>query len=751
LAAYYLVKAGLRAPTATNEPPSDAEIQSTVRPPKRRAEPIPTTKTAADTTQAGRRSLPSEKAPEKLAAEGSSPAPLPEGMPHEAPAPSGEITFMRGKLKSCAAVWKMTIVNQLVLSWVLQGFPLLWSTGPPPQPFWGMNHQSARDHSDFVTSTIRDLLRAGTITRQDSRPFMTCPLGVVEQKDKLRLIWDGREVNKHLHVPEFRYESLRQVPGWLRPNDYMFTLDLKSGYHHVDVRETDWAYLGFEWQGVFYVFTQLPFGLASACWAFTKLMREVMRTWRKKGWRCSGYIDDQIHAHPDASVLKTRRAGIIDLLERLGFCVNRKKSMLGEPLRRAKYLGMLVDTALGVFIVPEDKRARLLDDVKSALSCRRLKVRTLASIKGQILSMSWALGFVVRLYTREIGFVIESRRSWSSHVTISKDAKDELHFWAKCFDRFNGTRAMWEPTHVHSIVFCDAAGKSDKYLGGWGAWTLVNSELAQARGNWGVKISAMGSTPQELHAVLNALKSFNSPAGLRHQVVCVITDSLNCANVINFGSAKADNSYAVACEIFWYCIAEHINLKAEWRPREENVMADYLSKLQDRDDWMVNRAVFKRLDAAWGPFEVDLFASHTNHLVSHYYSKFFTPTTAGVDAFRYRWGRKCWANPPFCLLLHVLKHAQFCKARLCLIVPFWQTRDWWSFLTKDGKVFEPFVHDLKHLGAAYDLFLPGSSGNELPQGKANWPALALLVDFLQPSPRTVQVPADPYPSSRPQA
>jgi len=231
--------------------------------------------TAAHASQAARRnSTAAAKSP--VTDGGTPPAPLPEEMPFEAPAQAqtGTPMTMRGKLKACAAVWKATVVNQLVLSWVLQGFPLMWNTGPPPQPFWGRNHQSALDNSDFVSNMIKDLLRAGTIRCSDSRPFMTCPLGVVDQEGKLRLIWDGRAVNKHLHVPEFCYESLRQVPGWLQPDDYMFTLDLKSGYHHMDVCKADWKYLGFEWQGIFYTFTQLPFGLTSACWAFTKLMRE---------------------------------------------------------------------------------------------------------------------------------------------------------------------------------------------------------------------------------------------------------------------------------------------------------------------------------------------------------------------------------------------------------------------------------------------------------------------------------------------
>lgn len=64
---------------------------------------------------------------------------------------------------------------------------------------------------------------------------MSCPLGAVEEEGKFHLIWDGREVNKHLHIPEFRYDSLQQMSGWLGANDFMFTLHLKSGYHHVDV------------------------------------------------------------------------------------------------------------------------------------------------------------------------------------------------------------------------------------------------------------------------------------------------------------------------------------------------------------------------------------------------------------------------------------------------------------------------------------------------------------------------------------
>eukprot|EP00955_Chlamydomonas_euryale_P016803 179338-Chlamydomonas_euryale.AAC.1 len=40
----------------------------------------------------------------------------------------------------------------------------------------------------------------------------------------------------------------------------------------------------------------MPFGVATAPWAFTKLMREVISHLRKLGARTSGYIDDVLLA-----------------------------------------------------------------------------------------------------------------------------------------------------------------------------------------------------------------------------------------------------------------------------------------------------------------------------------------------------------------------------------------------------------------------------------------------------------------------
>ena len=60
-----------------------------------------------------------------------------------------------------------------------------------------------------------------------------------------------------------------------------FPSDLKSGYHHVDIYVTIPRDVHGETQ--YYVFAMLPFGLASACYVFIKLLRPLVRYWHGQG------------------------------------------------------------------------------------------------------------------------------------------------------------------------------------------------------------------------------------------------------------------------------------------------------------------------------------------------------------------------------------------------------------------------------------------------------------------------------------
>ena len=62
-------------------------------------------------------------------------------------------------------------------------------------------------------------------------------------------------------------------------------------------------YLGFSWQfnGMlrYFTFTVLPFGLSSAYFCFTKLLRPLVSRWRSMGHNSFIYLDDGLGSQPD--------------------------------------------------------------------------------------------------------------------------------------------------------------------------------------------------------------------------------------------------------------------------------------------------------------------------------------------------------------------------------------------------------------------------------------------------------------------
>ena len=94
---------------------------------------------------------------------------------------------------------------------------------------------------------------------------------------KKRLVIHLWHLNVFLCREKFKYEDLHVAILMLRKGDYMFSFDLKSGYHHIDTAEVHQKYLGFAWRLKYTVFTVLPFGLCRACYLFTKVVLRLVR------------------------------------------------------------------------------------------------------------------------------------------------------------------------------------------------------------------------------------------------------------------------------------------------------------------------------------------------------------------------------------------------------------------------------------------------------------------------------------------
>ena len=103
------------------------------------------------------------------------------------------------------------------------------------------------------------------------------------------------------------------------------------------MHELDKEYLGFKWRSKYYVFKVLPFGLSTAGYIFSKVMREVLKFWRAKGYKIVIYLDDGMGGAATLHAAKYMSSEVKKDLENLGFLIAADKSHW-EPVQELVWL-----------------------------------------------------------------------------------------------------------------------------------------------------------------------------------------------------------------------------------------------------------------------------------------------------------------------------------------------------------------------------------------------------------------------------
>ena len=153
------------------------------------------------------------------------------------------------------------------------------------------NHKLTYSQGVFVKQKIENLLQVGAIEPCDTAPPCVSPLGCVPKKGgNWHLITDLRLLNKHIQVPQFRYEDIQTVTNLIKPNDQMITLDIKSGFHHISIAKQDREKLRISFKRRFYLRRVAPFGLAISPFAFCKTVRPVVQHLRAQGLQVVAYM-----------------------------------------------------------------------------------------------------------------------------------------------------------------------------------------------------------------------------------------------------------------------------------------------------------------------------------------------------------------------------------------------------------------------------------------------------------------------------
>ena len=513
--------------------------------------------------------------------------------------------------------------------------------------------------------------------------------------DKLRLVLDLRHVNKFLQKRSFRYENLKTVEKIFEQDFHFATFDLKSGYHHIAINKDDVMFLGFAWEFNgnvrYFVFLVMPFGLSTASYVFTKMLRPLVKKWRGEGVRCAVYIDDGIFGSLAKRDTAYQCLRIREDLEGAGYTLNEEKSNL-YPMQVGRWLGFIIDTVNFQFRVPDDKLTGLLGLIEKEVGVKRITARRVSKVAGIIIAMGPGIGPLTRLFTRQMYHFIDSAFSWDGSIGLTREVREEMLFWLDSLDAVNGYRIKGMQACT-KVVYTDASGH------GYGGYVVERLGEICAQGYFTEAEADTSSTYRELLGVKHVLVSLVDL--LHHQSVLWHSDNFNVARILEVGSPK-QHLQELALQIFRICLRHDVKIVPVWVPREENELADAISKHVDTDDWGIDEESFQFIQDKFGRLEVDRFASGSNARLPRFDARFRCPGCETANTFTANWGN-CfnWLCPPISLIGAVIKHLRLCKGRGVLLVPEWPSSYYWPLLTPNGKEFYAFVQDYVLLDPYY--------------------------------------------------
>jgi hypothetical protein len=147
-----------------------------------------------------------------------------------------------------------------------------------------------------VEEQVSTMLSDGII-RPSKSPYNS-PVWIVPKKfdhseeKKYRMVIDYRKLNSITIPDRYPIPEINEVLANLGENQWFTILDLKSGFHQIQLKESDIEKTAFSVNNGKYEFTRLPFGLRNAPSIFQRALDDILR--EHIGTQCYIYIDDII-------------------------------------------------------------------------------------------------------------------------------------------------------------------------------------------------------------------------------------------------------------------------------------------------------------------------------------------------------------------------------------------------------------------------------------------------------------------------
>ena len=416
-------------------------------------------------------------------------------------------------------------------------------------------------------------------------------LGVIPKghtPGRWRLITDlsfppGKSVNEGIdpQLSSLHYTSVERVATAaqrLGKGALLAKVDVKAAYRLVPVNPQDRLLLGFQWRGEHYVDGMLPFGLRSAPKIFTAVADALEWVLRQRGVRhVDHYLDDFVTMGPPGSNACKHNLDLI-----LATCAD-----LGVPLAEEKlegpsecltFLGIEIDTSLGILRLPAEKLARLQRQLRTWAPRKVCRRHQLESLVGTLQHANRVVR-PGRSFTRRMIdlLCIRGVRSSHHHIRLNQEFQADLQWWRAFASHWNGVSVFPPARRPAFEVTSDASGNW-----GCGAW----SQESWLQYQWPHEALQRHISFKELFALLLAAITWGSRwKGARVQWCC---DNQAAVRAVSSRSCRDQPMMHLIRCLFFIEAWHQFETVASYLPGHLNTLADDLSR--NRQDSFLSKA-----------------------------------------------------------------------------------------------------------------------------------------------------------------
>ncbi|XP_063986037.1 uncharacterized protein LOC135167121 [Diachasmimorpha longicaudata] len=419
-----------------------------------------------------------------------------------------------------------------------------------------------------------------------------------------------------------------------------------DAYYLVPINVQFRKYLRFYFDGNLYEFNCLPFGLNTAPYLFTKIMKPVVGYLRNLGFLSVVYLDD-ILLIADSKLACLKNINFtVELLNELGFIINEEKSVR-IPSQSCLFLGFILNSQKMSLELPLEKRKKIIKEIAHYKKLGKCKIREFAHFIGCLVSCCPAIPYgyahIKNFERLKYLALLKSGGKFDEVMELKVQLQDDFQWWE--------TNISWRIANIavkkYSLtIFSDASGT------GWGA--VCNGKTAH--GFWSETEIKFHINYLELLAAFLGLKYFAEK--FKDCNILLRVDNTTAISYINrMGGVRFTKLSNLSRSIWEWCEQRGLTIFASYISSKDNSEADFESRrLKSDTEFELSKSAFNKIVETFGKPDIDLFASKNNKKCKNYIAWKPDPNSVAVDAFTIGWEKMFfYAFPPFILIPKVLQ------------------------------------------------------------------------------------------------